>query len=1015
MALPNHDNIIHYGPEEDIEANIFTHNDGFRNRSPDTVHFNPERNVYYSQTCVVCLENPPVEVVWPCRHACLCRPCAGRLKILSSRCPEHPESEAERRSWEEFQEDMAVLDSLDRIMDDPGKSEEQKAEARRKYEDYVRKTTEHSLVVCSDGTTFGGGHHPRGMVFDNRVRSRVEETFSVEELRQNNVYGDPRRGYGVMESNRIQAITEHLVAIEGTPTSAEDQAFKPRRSPASGPSCWNRWGEGQPRQRSAVLFVRRKRMHMREHTCCTQAMLMIYRGKTDYGYIMSGSPSDMLMIRRSDVRTDANVASMANLEEEMDHVWDYFATTVTQLVTQIHCPGATPAAESSKATVIESVETAKNEPQTGTTINMSIKIVTIKIQRQPTKMVAINLEKLFALTGDRRFHRNELKRTISTMTRAMNVLSQKSSHPFRKRDGKGVIGKACLTERRNSGQGRDQNQARTELVPRFRSRFLRICLHEEGDRDHAIVNLRVPVVFQNALRSYFDGNIRQVIYRAFPPCSSKTTKLKVNFNPCDLRHWHDATLESWIISWPGVRENRDIKRQRDKGWREARGQNHRFWHSLLDHLAHPTGHPAREPVSGHIAPEVAAGGPVKAYVTYWDCVVRPKGRKEHVTHWDCVVRPKGRRCPASVIERTGQFKMGNNQHNHPPVVNAATDVKIQAAVRQKAADNVYQSASAIVRDVVMNQVRMANRGRQKQRLADPTSLDFQLDEDHLPDNLLCADVRVHGKRHLVFASSHQLQLLAKTKTWYVDGTFKVVRKLFKQLFSIHAFTRKEGVTKQVPLAFVLMSEKREEDYRKLVRPCFDRVDIPCLRSDLEKCIVEIDDPQNIFECTEVVWEVSTWVTPSCTNTETKGRRRRRVIGSHFRVGQWIKKKYEAREEIVPDGRTGMVYHSKQYLMAKGWLESYAKRFGDAMQREFPVGHPGRGVTIRSSTGARLRGMVFDNRVRALVFSVEELRQNNVYGDPRRGNANKPGGPDLQDEGQQLYQQESEDHPLPQEA
>ncbi|KAI8493191.1 hypothetical protein Bbelb_291950 [Branchiostoma belcheri] len=212
MALPNHDNIIHYGPEEDIEANIFTHNDGFRSRSPDTVHFSPltvesvgghqgvefweaqeqawipfeapklsafanfkkfykakqevyasfntspnpvsvqERNVYYSPTCVVCLENPPVKVVWPCRHACLCRPYARRLKI-SSRCPvcrqeyqKDPESEAERRSWEEFQEDMAVLDSLDRIMDDPGKSEEQKAEARRKYEDYVRKMNERNTT-----------------------------------------------------------------------------------------------------------------------------------------------------------------------------------------------------------------------------------------------------------------------------------------------------------------------------------------------------------------------------------------------------------------------------------------------------------------------------------------------------------------------------------------------------------------------------------------------------------------------------------------------------------------------------------------------------------------------------------------------------------------------------------------------------------------------------------------------------------------------------------------------------
>ncbi|KAI8493910.1 hypothetical protein Bbelb_282570 [Branchiostoma belcheri] len=399
----DHDNIIHYGPEEDIEANIFTHNDGFRSRSPDTVHFSPltvesvgghqgvefweaqeqawipfeapklsafanfkkfykakqevyasfntsptpvsvqERNVYYSQTCVVCLENPPVEVVWPCRHACLCRPCAGRLKILSSRCPEDPESEAERRSWEEFQEDMAVLDSLNRIMGDPGKSEEQNAEARRKYEDYVRKTTEHSLVVCSDGTTFGGGHHPRGMVFDNRVRSRVEEAFSVEELRQNNVYGDPRRGYGVMDSNRIQAITEHLVAIEGTPTSAEDQAFKPR-----------------------ILFDLNfcGVLHQGHHAGVAGGRTTPSEECCSICQEEENAHEGAYMLHPRQVFAQEKCLSMANLEEEMDHVWDYFATTDTQLVTQIHCPGATPAAESSKATVIESVETAKHEPQT---------------------------------------------------------------------------------------------------------------------------------------------------------------------------------------------------------------------------------------------------------------------------------------------------------------------------------------------------------------------------------------------------------------------------------------------------------------------------------------------------------------------------------------------------------------------------------------------------------------------------------------------------------------------------
>ncbi|KAI8493054.1 hypothetical protein Bbelb_290580 [Branchiostoma belcheri] len=54
------------------------------------------------------------------------------------------------------------------------------------------------------------------------------QAFSVDELRQNNVYDDAWRGYGVLDSNRIHAITEHLAGLEGTPTCPEDQTFKTR-------------------------------------------------------------------------------------------------------------------------------------------------------------------------------------------------------------------------------------------------------------------------------------------------------------------------------------------------------------------------------------------------------------------------------------------------------------------------------------------------------------------------------------------------------------------------------------------------------------------------------------------------------------------------------------------------------------------------------------------------------------------------------------------------------------------
>ncbi len=68
--------------------------------------------------------------------------------------------------------------------------------------------------------------------------------------------------------------------------------------------------------------------------------------------------------------------------------------------------------------------------------------------------------------------------------------------------------------------------------------------------------------------------------------------------------------------------------------------------------------------------------------------------------------------------------------------------------------------------------------------------------------------------HLLFASNDQLSFLAKAKTWYMDGTFKIVNEPFKQPFTIHAFFNTDnGNVKQVPLMFVL----KTKDYVKVLR------------------------------------------------------------------------------------------------------------------------------------------------------------------------------------------------------
>ena len=115
----------------------------------------------------------------------------------------------------------------------------------------------------------------------------------------------------------------------------------------------------------------------------------------------------------------------------------------------------------------------------------------------------------------------------------------------------------------------------------------------------------------------------------------------------------------------------------------------------------------------------------------------------------------------------------------------------------------------------LHMARAANRLRQQLRPEDPRDLNFELRDDCLPTNFLQADVRVKNRRHLVFATHQQLEQLSKAKSWYVDGTFKLVRQPFTQLLTINAFVRAGEYAKQVPLAFVLMSGRKANDYKKV--------------------------------------------------------------------------------------------------------------------------------------------------------------------------------------------------------
>ena len=57
--------------------------------------------------------------------------------------------------------------------------------------------------------------------------------------------------------------------------------------------------------------------------------------------------------------------------------------------------------------------------------------------------------------------------------------------------------------------------------------------------------------------------------------------------------------------------------------------------------------------------------------------------------------------------------------------------------------------------------------------------------------------QIRGRRHLVFASDKQLELLQQSKTWYIDGTFKLCRQPFTQLLTLNVFVKNDDHVKQV--------------------------------------------------------------------------------------------------------------------------------------------------------------------------------------------------------------------------
>lgn len=166
----------------------------------------------------------------------------------------------------------------------------------------------------------------------------------------------------------------------------------------------------------------------------------------------------------------------------------------------------------------------------------------------------------------------------------------------------------------------------------------------------------------------------------------------------------------------------------------------------------------------------------------------PRGR---TTNWECN-RLRRKACTARATT-VGNFVKSCGDHGHPPDREEAKAEEVEFRIKEEAERNPEKSISVILRDQLRdldpgvlarlperkNLKKMMRRQRRAEfppnptRITDLQDLPLRYKNSLNGETFLIYDNEEQNKRVLVFATRRNLELLAKSTTWFLDGTFKV--------------------------------------------------------------------------------------------------------------------------------------------------------------------------------------------------------------------------------------------------
>ena len=206
--------------------------------------------------------------------------------------------------------------------------------------------------------------------------------------------------------------------------------------------------------------------------------------------------------------------------------------------------------------------------------------------------------------------------------------------------------------------------------------------------------------------------------------------------------------------------------------------------------------------------------------------------KDGRQHWRCT-KFQTAKCKANIIISKQQVVEFHGLHIHEPTENVESlifirDLKLEAlkdpynpapqvVARLLGQKGIYEEKYKELVSMGMPSVRSLRervyRIRQKYLPPKETELFFDVDYQYLTMDFLQKDLIVDNQRYLFLSTHEQINYLTDAWTWFVDGTFAVVKKTaFAQLIVLHVIVGTPFNCKSIPVMFIFMSRRQIPDY-----------------------------------------------------------------------------------------------------------------------------------------------------------------------------------------------------------